>query len=525
MRRVILLSAIAFAALGGSPSAGGGEPQAPCAGGVSTGVFHSYSVCNMARNIWQVVTDEYYTCPDRSVRPVRVHTIDTTQPCDPKRNGVPPPTGAQVIRDLGPGDRFAEAAGHFIQMECISGIWHRAYYQRHRLPDGTFRISRPASRLESTNVPCDQPQPPLLQGVAPDAQPAGASADQIRVPAGLFPRAGLRFSIPAPTQQQSQAPAKKSIVGVVLPETAVARAGTAHITGTVTTEPERYKNVPGLMVQTIGEFELPVDANGRASLGGVLVDAGGGQPRAASEPFVLALNEVKPGTQPEIPVSVDTSATAQTPPTSAIRLKEVSAAEAPVPGASTPEAYATSSLCETGQVARITGPFDGNGATTAVRFDETPARVIAESGGTAFVEAPSDLPAGLHAVRVQEQTPQGAVQVELPVATMSLGMAADRTDLMRGDRTNFTVVVNGPEALPRELWQDGTLELRIVRESQNIKMNDEKNGVIVKQLRRRDFVNGPYTYKGRIQSLSAGGFRITGILTPKLNPVKGKLAR
>ena len=67
---------------------------------------------------------------------------------------------------------------------------------------------------------------------------------------------------------------------------------------------------------------------------------------------------------------------------------------------------------------QITGPFDGNGQSTAVKFDETQARVVAESGNRTFVEAPPELPAGMHKVTVEEETPQGPVQVELPVATI-----------------------------------------------------------------------------------------------------------
>jgi len=134
--------------------------QKPCADGVPAGVYHAYSECHRSPqgNFWYVVTDAYYNCPPNNVvQAFRIEETATTQTCDQ-----PAPNQTSLVRELGFGDQSAQADGSFVFLECVSGFWYRVTYQRHRLPDGSIRISRPATNLENTLVPCADPRPPLV---------------------------------------------------------------------------------------------------------------------------------------------------------------------------------------------------------------------------------------------------------------------------------------------------------------------------------------------------------------------------
>jgi hypothetical protein len=138
--------------------------QPVCSGGQSLGVYHAYSECqtnSAGERVWFVVTDHYYSCPpNNTVRQFRLDEQETAQPCDQ-----PAPAQNALVQDLGPRDQSPQEDGEFVFVECINGFWHRVHYQRHRLPDGSIRISRPAKALHNTMVPCDQTRPMVVAGV------------------------------------------------------------------------------------------------------------------------------------------------------------------------------------------------------------------------------------------------------------------------------------------------------------------------------------------------------------------------
>jgi hypothetical protein len=181
--------------------------QTPCRNGQPMGVHHAYSECqaNQAgERVWFVVTDSYYTCPPRNAAVAfRTQETETAQPCNR-----PAPQQRSFVTELGPGDQSPQPDGEFIFMECVSGIWHRAHYQRHRLPDGSVRISRPAKRLETTNVPCDGPRPPLL----PRATRAATAALTAQAHGGR--QAGMLSGIVVASREDEQ---KRTTLAVAVP--------------------------------------------------------------------------------------------------------------------------------------------------------------------------------------------------------------------------------------------------------------------------------------------------------------------
>lgn len=147
-QRIVMLLALLLAVPPGN------APAAPQQCPVSTKVFHAYSECN-ADGFWHVVTDEYFRCPDNSVRPVRIADRATDQPCD---GGQAAPTLEIINQVLQPGESGV-VDGVFIRLECIAGTWHRVGYPRIVLPDGSTRRDPRLASLENTGQPCAQPAP------------------------------------------------------------------------------------------------------------------------------------------------------------------------------------------------------------------------------------------------------------------------------------------------------------------------------------------------------------------------------
>lgn len=177
--RIALPSTLTAALLMASPVPA--DVQTPCAGGRSVGVYHAYPECrtdDAGQDVWHVVTDAYYSCPPGgATRAYRIDERATGQPCND-----PPPEQSLLVEELGLGDVGAQADGEFVFLECINAFWHRVSYQRHRLPDGGVRISRPATRLENTMVPCDGPAPPPLlglHGTDGDRRPSPEAAEPV----------------------------------------------------------------------------------------------------------------------------------------------------------------------------------------------------------------------------------------------------------------------------------------------------------------------------------------------------------
>jgi hypothetical protein len=181
--------------------------QTPCRNGQLTGVYHAHSECQANRagqRVWFVVTDSYYSCPPQNaVVAYRTHEVETDQPCNR-----PAPQQRSFVAELGPGDQSPQPDGEFVFMECIGGVWHRAYYQRHRLPDGSVRISRPATRLETTNVPCDGPRPPLV----PRATRAASATRTAQAPGGR--QVGMLSGVVVVSREDEQ---KRSTLAVAVP--------------------------------------------------------------------------------------------------------------------------------------------------------------------------------------------------------------------------------------------------------------------------------------------------------------------
>jgi hypothetical protein len=111
-------------------------------------------------------------------------------------------------------------------------------------------------------------------------------------------------------------------------------------------------------------------------------------------------------------------------------------------------------------------------------------------------------------------------------------------------------VVRGPEELPEYAWHAGVVSDLVNRSkigttapgfrvpntgesgvflltienasSEIIKIQGAKNEVIVRELRRNEFVGKPYVYTGLIVSRVSGSFSVNGTMTPFFEEVSGE---
>jgi len=101
------------------------------------------------------------------------------------------------------------------------------------------------------------------------------------------------------------------------------------------------------------------------------------------------------------------------------------------------------------------GPFDGRAANTEITIEinhqPVPVRVITETPRESFCLLPDNPGAGTCRVVVHE----GPVEVSFTTCFMNLSMSAVKLRLMKGESTEFSATVSGPEHWPAEVWRPG----------------------------------------------------------------------
>ncbi len=318
-----------------------------------------------------------------------------------------------------------------------------------------------------------------------------------------------------------------TLVGLVLPSDT--RPGDT-ITGTVVTDPKTYEHNPTVTVLTT-TIPLPVGEDGKPVLTGTTVTVGGGGSQPAEGSVVCDV----PKTATNLPVSV-------TGPGG----KPVNCGSLPVsPGPSSPPAASVAAppACSSGGLVTLKGSFTGKGTGTSVAAGDQPAAVVAESPRTCVAKIPDGLPPGPVEITVTE----GGKTTRLKTAIIRLRMSADRLSLLRGESTNYHVVVEGLDGVPESAWRSGPdpsfvdqaellrlapghkvpkggegghLLLAIENGSRGtISLKGSKNEVILLTIERKNVTpRGTYEFSGVIQSLRDGRFTVHGALFALLGP-------
>lgn len=189
----------------------------------------------------------------------------------------------------------------------------------------------------------------------------------------------------------------------------------------------------------------------------------------------------------------------------------------------------------------------GDSTEMSVTVDDTPATIAAAKPGVVFWDVPETTSPGLHHVKFIPY--RDATPIELPFYAVNLAMSADSTSMTRGESTQMHVTITGLENMPASLWRSATppsdlvdvasIERRakgfhppkpsetgavlLLLENHSpaqIKMGKAGDRIVL-ELHQSDFASGPYTYHDKLQSLSSGGFDISGTVVPYVEDVAG----
>jgi hypothetical protein len=367
-------------------------------------------------------------------------------------------------------------------------------------------------------------------------RPAAAFLAALLAPCVAFAQTG---SNSAPTTSSTPTPI---LIGVVIC-TQMEPGDTAS--GTVVTNPQAYAGVPGLQVVQ-ATVPLITNAQGGASLSGVVVDTGDNKKQPAQNPLLLHIAQnaqqivmkfLTPNS--DTPVAQETMPIAPPPPT-----------ETTVPTLATavPSDYTTPPVYTSGAVEVIHGPVSGNSQLTQVLMDDQPCNIVAETPRSIMLTPPQGTAAGLHKLTVKEGT---RTLTTFHVGLVTLLLSADDLHLVDGQSTEIHATIDA-KSIPDSAWKagfekdlvsaqqlaadgiasstwsagkPGVIALHVVNNSPDtVVLSDAKNNQLTQLLARESFSKGPYTFNGKLKSLHGGPFDINVSIVPLLAPIQGEAA-
>jgi len=373
----------------------------------------------------------------------------------------------------------------------------------------------------------------------------------------------VRIPCPPPAQDAAQGPNPpkpqppppvnggqlvSTLVGIIVP--ADTRPGD-QISATVVTSPQAYDGVPGLRVVQV-TLPLAKDAQGTATLSGLVVETGDKKPQSAERPLLV---QVAKDAQK---VDFALQRLGEDNPRSGVAEAAKNAVSYPIMardvGSSIPASsgkasdYTTPPVYSDGALQVIHGPVSGDSKATQVLVDNQPGKIVAESPRALYFKLPDNTAPGAHTVTLKE----GAQPLtSFHVAVVSLKLSADQLVLKRGQSTAFHATILGADSLPPSAWhagvesdlidpkevaalapagalkaeKPGLIAMKIENKSKDtVQLTDAKGNQITNLLGKESFAGGPYTFDGKLKSVRDGNFNIDVRVVPLLAPIAGELA-
>ena len=163
------------------------------------------------------------------------------------------------------------------------------------------------------------------------------------------------------------------------------------------------------------------------------------------------------------------------------------------------------SVCQPGQLLTINGNFDGNAANTNVSLNGWACEIIAESPRMSYVQVPEEATAGVFNLSIKENN----ITEEHKVNVAVLNLTANKTNLLKGEKTTLKVTVNGLEGLAAEQM---SYKLNVENQSpQTISFLKESGNVIVRDINTASVKNGKYEFSTKIIAQSSGPFSVQAV--------------
>lgn len=163
-------------------------------------------------------------------------------------------------------------------------------------------------------------------------------------------------------------------------------------------------------------------------------------------------------------------------------------------------------IMQAGQPTLITGPFDGDFATTDLTFNDQPGTILCESPDGLIIQAPDDLSGPVNVDLVEQDVPFTA-----EIYNVDVNLTASNLRLRPGQQTSLTMALDGlpPEGLPVEVelinLTPGVADLS-GGNTQTITINPAD-------------LPGTYTQDFIVSGLQAGGFSIQATIIDQRDPV------
>lgn len=293
---------------------------------------------------------------------------------------------------------------------------------------------------------------------------------------------------------------KPTTIGIVVPQDLPAGQ---MVTGSVVTNPEQYKNVPGLQV-----VEGTVMAPASGSLEGMVVDTGDGKPQSALKPILIAtaIGGVAAALtlslldHPELPPV--TTKVPVAPPVS--RPTNTGETETQIP----PVKYSTPGFIEN-KVQEIQGPLSGDSRLTTATLDGRSATVLAAKPGAVYLDTSAATTPGLHQIVLH---PAGQEPVSLTSRFVQTSASVSSTVLHRGQSAEMSLTVNAGQVSPSD---GGTVSVKLVNQTPGV---IKIAGSPELTFTASELAKGPVTKQVKLQAVSEGSFGVSWVTTPQLKP-------
>lgn len=249
--------------------------------------------------------------------------------------------------------------------------------------------------------------------------------------------------------------ATSSEVGLVLPGEVYAGE---RISGTLVEDPERYAELPEVVVTRIG---LPVESGGKVSrISGWTVDAPGEAPQRADE----AITMVVPRGGSEVKIVLREAGNRDHFVEQTVKFPKQHAR----PGAAQ-SSFRVAALCMKGEICAVRGAFSGDARKTFAAFEERPgedraAAIVAESIDAAFVSVPESIGPGSHPLFIAER----AKVIALPAVVGNFFVRNNGRDMQAGQSLITFPTLEGPEDIPDSAWDKGDFPEESLRRARQL---------------------------------------------------------
>jgi len=192
--------------------------------------------------------------------------------------------------------------------------------------------------------------------------------------------------------------------------------------------------------------------------------------------------------------------------------QSVSATEVPVlpkapelkhPSVPTSDDFQLPSVGQAGRPIVVTGPFDGDTATTGVKIGGKGLRVLAESPRKVVAESPREI-VGPTEIEVKE----GNIVARNKFNNLRVTLSAPKRSLIRGERTILTAKVDGLQAIPSETFP---IPFEMTNQSPEIVRFEEGTGHQIYEYITENSVSpeGTFTFSTNATGIQPGAFNVT----------------